>query len=345
MVVIDTESSSFELIESKKIIKSRKHILNKCLKNDTKIDDILHVVCVISNVHEFKRRWQLMRDFIDRMKEYDNIKLYVVELAYGEQEFVITDPTNSQHLQLRTKHALWHKENMINVGVKKLLPTNWKAMAWIDGDIEFENPNWPMDTLKVLSEFDLVQLFTSAYDLNENNEAMSVWQSYGYKFCNGERFKHTRGINYWHSGYAWACRREFYDSIGGLYEKGIIGSGDYVMTQGFVGNIACGDRSLYGFKKDIERYNANLKEDIKIGYIPCNILHYFHGSKKNRKYVERNQILIRHKYDPVKHLAYDSNGILIPSPNMCQDFVTEIRNYFGERNEDEYYELIWNTAD
>lgn len=345
MVVIDTESSSFELIESKKIIKSNKWLFNKCLKSDKKAHDVLHVISVISNVHEFKRRWQLMREFMDRMKDYDHIQFYVVELVYGDQQFVITDPTNPHHLQLRTPHALWHKENMINVGVKKLLPPDWKALAWIDSDIEFDSPNWALDTLKLLTDFDLVQLFTSAYDLNENHMSMNVWQSYGYKFCNGETFKHTKGLNYWHSGYAWACSRAFYDSVGGLYEKGIVGSGDYVMTQGFVGNTACGDRSLIGFKNDIEKYNANLCVDVKIGYIPCNIRHYFHGSKINRKYIERNQILIRHKYDPAKHLSYDENGILIPSEKMSAQFIREIRDYFGERNEDEYYELIKNIVD
>jgi len=61
-----------------------------------------------------------MKEFIDRMKEYNNIKLYIVELAYGDQKFQVTDNTNKNHLQLRTKYALWHKENMINIDVKKL---------------------------------------------------------------------------------------------------------------------------------------------------------------------------------------------------------------------------------
>ena len=175
MVVIDIDNMTIELIESKKIIKSNKHLINKALKSQNKIDDVLHVITVISNVCEFKRRWHLMNEFIERMKEYDNIILYVVELAYGEQEFKITDENNPNHLRLRTPHALWHKENMINLGVKKLLPTNWKAMAWIDGDIEFENLNWATDTLKVLTEFDIVQLFTVCFVLYYNNITMIVF--------------------------------------------------------------------------------------------------------------------------------------------------------------------------
>ena len=340
MVVIDVDNMTIELIESKKIIKSNRHLITKALKSKNKIDDVLHVITVISNVCEFKRRWQLMNEFIERMKEYENIKLYVVELAYGEQDFKVTDESNPNHLRLRTSHALWHKENMINVGVKKLLPKNWKAMAWIDGDIDFESVTWADDTLKLLTEFDIVQLFTVCFDLDYNGIPMSMWQSFGYKYCNGETFKHQKGTNYWHSGYAWACTREFYDSMGGLYEHGIVGSGDYVMTQGFVGNIACAHGSLTKNKEHIQEYVDKINQSVKIGYLPTNIKHYFHGSKKNRKYIERNQILIEHEYSPYEHLVYDSNGLIIPSENMSEKFIADIKAYFSERNEDEYYDLI-----
>jgi hypothetical protein len=37
-------------------------------------------------------------------------------------------------LQLRTDTPIWHKENMINLGVRRLLSDNYKAFAWIDAD-------------------------------------------------------------------------------------------------------------------------------------------------------------------------------------------------------------------
>lgn len=40
---------------------------------------------------------------------------------------------------------------MINLGVRYLLPEKWKAFAWIDADIEFENSTWAVDTLKILN--------------------------------------------------------------------------------------------------------------------------------------------------------------------------------------------------
>lgn len=341
MVVIDVDNVSMELIESKKLLKSQHHLIQDALKSNHKIEDKLHVVAVISNVCEFKRRWQLMREFMERMKQNPSVNLYIVELVYGEQQFRIVDQNNPNHLPLRTKHALWHKENMINLAVQKLLPSDWKAFAWIDADIEFESPTWAEDTLKILTRFDLAQLFTVCFDLDENQIPMNMWQSYGYKFCRGEKFKHTKGVNYWHSGYAWACSRNFYESMGSkLYEWGIVGSGDYIMTQGFLGNIACADKSLTGFSHHIENYNSLIPSSFKIGYLPSNIQHYFHGSKANRKYIERNQILIKYHYDPTIHLTYDELGILVPTEHMCEEFLKEILLYFSERNEDEYYELV-----
>lgn len=310
VVYIEDNRDKIELIENNCQIKSNNDLILKALKKNVLIDDTLHVITVISNICEFRRRWDLMNQFIERTQQYNNIKLYVVELAYGNQDFKITSPNNPSHLQLRTEYALWHKENMINLGIRKLLPADWKAVAWIDGDIEFENPNWVIDTLKVLTEFDVVQLFTTCFDLDEKEIPMSIWQGFGYKYCHGERFNHIRGINYWHPGYAWSYTRDYYERIGGLYDKGILGSGDYIMCQGF-SKPAFGHHSLHFFKNNVVDYITNLT-NVKIGYIPTNIKHYFHGSKANRKYVERNTILVKYNYNPMEHIEYNEEGILIP---------------------------------
>lgn len=333
MVVIDNESINLEFEERIKI-ESNVSLLKEALNNNEKIEDKLNVISVISNVCEFKTRWRLMNEFIERMNSIQNINFYVVELAYDNQEFNVTNSSNPKHLQIRTKHALWHKENMINIGIKKLLPSDWKSVAWIDGDIEFDNPNWHIDALKILTKFDIVQLFTTCMDLDKDGIPMNIWQSYGYKFTQGEKFRNNRGLNYWHSGYAWACTRQFYDKIGGLYDKGIIGSGDYILTQGILKYIASADKTLKGFNKDITQYVDNLY-NITVGYVPNNIRHHYHGSKVNRKYIERNEILVKYNYDPKIHITYDEDGIIIPTEDMSEDFINDIKLYFSQRNEDD----------
>jgi len=121
--------------------------INNEIKNtielNGKIEDKLHVIMVVSNPCLYAKRYILAKEFIYRMENEQHINLYVVELCYKDQKFQITDKNNKRHLQLYTETApLWHKENMINIGVNKLLPKSWKAFAWIDADIEFESNTW-----------------------------------------------------------------------------------------------------------------------------------------------------------------------------------------------------------
>lgn len=340
-MVVYTDNNCKDYVETNKKLVCQNDLIKKSLCENILIDDTLHVITVISNLCEFKRRWELMKDFISRLETYPNVKLYVVEMAYGTQDFHITSPNNPSHLQLRSQHALWHKENMINLGINKLLPKDWKAVAWIDGDIEFENPNWVIDTLKVLTNFDIVQLFTTCFDLDENQKPMRIFQSFGYKYAHGEHFNPMTnyGNNLWHSGYAWACTRNFYNKIGLIYDKGILGSGDYVISQALLGNLGCRHAKMPGYVSDIENYVEKFV-DFKVGYIPTNIIHYFHGTKANRKYTERIQILLKYNFDPNFHICYNEQGILVPTKYFCDDFLQDINKYFFERNEDEFYDLI-----
>lgn len=141
------------------------------------------MITVISNPAQFAHRYILAKEFIHRLEADPNVILYVVELAYSNQNYYITDSKNSRHLQLRTDSVLWHKENMINIGVKHLLSSNWKAFAWIDADVEFENPSWAKDTLKILNGHSyIVQLFSHAVDMDTDESAMQIFASFGYQY-------------------------------------------------------------------------------------------------------------------------------------------------------------------
>ena len=80
------------------------------------------------------------------------VRLFVVELCYGTQEFQVTSATDHTHLQVRANpgEVLWHKENMINMGVARLLPSDWQSFAWIDADVEFLEPSWAQEALNKL---------------------------------------------------------------------------------------------------------------------------------------------------------------------------------------------------
>jgi len=314
-----------------------KNNIKETLLNNDPIESKLNVIIVISNPCLYKKRYILARDFIKKMMNEKNVELYIVELCYKNQKFIVTDNQNKNHLQIITETPLWHKENMINIGVKNLLPFNWKAFAWIDADIEFENTDWALDTLKILNgSKDIIQLFSHCVDMNHDMSSMNIFNSAGYQYEKGYKYK-NKGINYWHPGYAWACTRKAYEKMGGLYEYGILGSGDNIMLFSILqnGKVALNKASNKNYIQSVIDFQNKIKL-IRFGYIPGVIRHYFHGTKKNRNYTDRWNILIKHDYDPYKHITYDNNGILVPTNECPIELLKDIYSYFLERNEDDF---------
>jgi hypothetical protein len=317
-----------------------KNEIKEAIINNDPVDTTLHVIAVISNPYLFARRYILMKEFIHRIEaEESNVTLYIVELAYGKQRFLITDKKNKRHLQLRCDRPLWHKENMVNLGIKKLLPPNWKAVAWVDADVEFESPTWAMDTLKVLNgSKDVVQLFSHCVDMGPIGDAMQVFTGWGYQYTKGLPYV-ASAVNYWHPGYAWACTRKAYERMGGLYDKGILGSGDNIMALSFLqkgDGVALNKDNSSDYKQSVADFQTRVK-NLRFGYVPGIIRHYYHGSKANRKYGERWKILVNHQYSPYQHVTYDSNGVLVPTAQCPKKMLDDIFAYFGERNEDDIY--------
>jgi hypothetical protein len=307
------------------------------ISNNDPIEKKLNVIVVISNPCLYAKRYILLKEFVKRIEEEEtNVNLFIVELIYGNQKFIITDKKNKNHLQIHTQIPIWHKENMINLAVNNLLPNEWKAFAWIDADIEFDSNTWALDTLKILNgSKDIVQLFSHAIDMDSDKNTLKTFNGFGYCFNKNKKYT-TFGNDYWHPGFAWAITRKAYEKIGGLYDKGILGSGDSMMALTFINKVENVLNMNYhdDYKNSILEFQKKAKK-LRLGYTPGIIRHYYHGSKKNRQYTERWKILIDHAYSPINHLTYDKNGILIPTQSMSKEFINDIFNYFKERKEDE----------
>jgi hypothetical protein len=311
--------------------------IKSAILNNDPIDDTLHVIAVISNPCGFGRRYKLTNEFRLRMKEQHNVELYIVELAYNDQPFLCTEPKNSKHLRIRTTEtALWVKENLINIGVKKLFPKKWKAMAWIDADLEFESATWALDTLKILNGCrDIVQLFSHCVDMDRDGNTMRVFTSLGYQFEKHKRYI-NKGNDYSHPGFAWSCTRKAWEKMGGVYDQSILGSGDFNMSLSFLG---MGDKSVNegvhpNYLQSIIDFQKRVKGS-RLGYVPNVILHNFHGSKINRKYQERWKILVEHQYNPKTMITYNSDGLIVTTDKFPEQLKLDIIKYFQERLEDD----------
>lgn len=301
-----------------------------------------YVIAVLSNPQRFKRRTQLFNEFCQRMKNY-GVNLVTVETAYGERPFE-TDAT----IKLRTNSMLWHKENMINIAISKL-PSDWKYVAWIDSDVDFVRPDWAEETVHMLQQYPVVQMFQNAVDLGPTGEIMSTFTSFAYSHTLGKEYPYSKtkkpmyygGQNKksyeWHTGYAWAARRDAIDAIGGLVDWAVVGSGDCHMACALTGQASksTSDSANQHYNKLLYEYEERAVRALhkNIGYVKGTLYHYWHGKKADRGYVDRWSIIVNTQYDPTRHVHKDSQGLYALYPGH-EDLRTALFQYFESRNED-----------
>lgn len=303
----------------------------------------LHVVAVISNPSRFRTRYELFRQFEKYVADSGAI-LTTVELALRDRHFEVTTP-GPRTVQLRSPDQLWHKENLINIGIRSL-PADWEYVAWIDADVTFSRPDWVYETLHQLQSYSVVQMFSHAQDLGPNGEPLQTFHGFCFSYRTGAQFprivnskrgKYMAGGHQWHPGYAWAARRSALNDVGLLGDIGILGSGDHHMACALITRV---DESIHGqmggryyryWHLWQERAFLSIKQNI--GYVPGLLLHYWHGSKADRKYVDRWQILTKHNFDPTEDIMRDAQGLWQLTGNK-PGLRDDIRDYFNQRNED-----------
>lgn len=316
------------------------HLVNQITRPGLVQDDTLHVIGVISNTVRWHSRYRLYRDWAEHVAAHDHVKLYTVEAAFGDRHHEVTDAGNSGHLQVRTNGEAWIKENLINLGVRHLLPRTWRYVAWVDCDVVFRDSNWAGEALQQLQHFPVIQPWQNALDLGPTGNVLQCFQSFGHlhqsKPGQPKQVKATDPYPYGHSGYAWACTRTFWEAVGGLIDFAVLGSGDHHMANAMVGTVEATVHGGLGPSYlrrclDWQRRAMRITHG-EVGFSTGRIEHSFHGPKKARGYQNRWQILVQNHYDPDHDLSYDHQGVihLVGKPQLEQ----AIRRYNRSRAED-----------
>ena len=320
------------------------------------------VITILSNPVRYKKRYDLYWKFAE-MCEHAGVNLVTVEQAFGNRKYMVTSPNNKYHLQVRTVEELWHKENMINLGIRhaRVIAQSEgrqvREVAWVDADVyPTRTPrDWFEETWHQLQHYQFVQMFDTALDLGPDHSVIgetatsfiSRYHKSGYKLpIKGGFWDHVTkyystfsGKVHGHPGYAWAANIDALDAVGGILDFAILGAGDRHMALGLVGAMPQSFesknpgyvRSLYQWQVRAERW---IKRDV--GIVPGSIFHYWHGPKKSRGYTDRWKILIDNKFNPDTDLKYDHQGLLqLETWNSRQIMLRDqIRSYFRSRNED-----------
>lgn len=324
----------------------------------------LYVVTAVVNPCRYQTRYRLYVDFAKMVQDAGGV-LYTVECAFGNRPHAVTQKNNVRHIQLRTRSEIWYKENLLNIGISRL-PNDWEYVAWIDADIIFSRPDWVKETIHLLQHYHIVQMFSLAQDLGPDNDPVGFHKGFVYQYDKlGDPFdllqtkeqaldnflttrarqfascysgtELQRGLDSWHPGFAWAARREAIDHLGGLVDWAVMGAADRHMAYALVGKCATSiptgvqgtyRRLLMEWEQRAEKYIRR-----NIGYVPGTILHRWHGNKRNRRYQERWNIIIKHLFDPELDLKKDWQG-LFQLTERNRGLRDDLRYYFKLRNED-----------
>jgi hypothetical protein len=311
--------------------------MNKFKHSTTPGVDKLWVIAVVSNPERYKSRYELFHRF-KKSVEVAGANLLIVELAFGDRPYELTEPNNPHHVQLRTNSQIWHKENMINIGISRL-PADWEYVAWIDADIEFVRHDWPDEIVHQLQHFDVIQCFQNAVDLGPEGETIKTVDGFMFSWLTGKPAPYSKGKYgpIWHPGYAWAATRKAIDDLGGLIDWAILGAADHHMAWAFLGeSVAHAPKDVSPeYKKHLQIWEDRATKHIRknVGYMPGTIFHHWHGSKVNRFYTSRWKILTSHQYNPETDLKKDWQGLYTLSDQGIR-MRNDIRAYFRSRNED-----------
>lgn len=313
----------------------------------------LHVITARFNPLYWKQPHRNWERFATHMLD-SGVNLTVVECAPGNEDFFcqnppMSDPSHAErflHVGVRAKTRGWTKENLINLGVQRRPEA--KYIAWIDADIIFRRPDWALGGVRSLQHYDIIQPWTTCYDLGPNDEHIAAHTSfcnrlfYGHPLCppswkqpywKGDGGPHT----YPHSGFAWMMTRQAFDWTGGLFEMGGMGSGDHHMALAMAGlaekSLPPGRNSTYC--REVIRWGDRAVRHINgnIGVMSGTIEHLFHGRKSDRGYINRWGMFLEHGFDPHEDLKRNAHGVLefaTNKPLLRRHF----DRYLQSRNED-----------
>jgi len=224
------------------------------------------------------------------------IPVFTLELVFKDRQ-----PEIPSAFHVRGDSFMFHKERMCRI-LETKIPSKYKKLLFIDGDVLFTNDTWYSDISKLLDKHDVVQPFESSewLDLTYTNVTLTRKTVLHMK-------EPVWNYNY-HPGFGWAFRREWYRKVG-FFDWAISGSGDTLSSAGWL-------------KKSFPKIFKSLPTSLKPAYSDFtskpaprityykkgNIQHLYHGSKTNRQYVERHKI-IDNEPDIQKLIKINKDGI------------------------------------
>jgi len=299
--------------------------------------DKLYVIAVFFNPAGFTsllRNYYIFKEYLTR---HSNIELLTIELSFNGKFQIEGENVH----RLTSNSVMWQKERLINYGISQL-PADAKYFAWLDCDIIFLHQDWVNMVLDELQRSDIIQPFKRVY-FGTNGETeftpffkfqQSVfWQYRIHK--NWLERRQNKNLGFAAPGFAYCAKVSLFKDLG-LYDKCITGSGDSALVDVLLDSDSIHAHSSYftsAMKEDLTKYREKLLDrNPKVGYIPIDLMHLYHGTIANRNYVVRHEILQDNNFNPNTDIKLENNVFEWNTPK--HDLHERLNRYFFDRKED-----------
>jgi hypothetical protein len=252
---------------------------------------------------------------IEKMK-LAKIPYYTMELLFDDHEPEIKDA-----FHVRSKSVLFHKETLCSL-LEKRVPCYFKKLMFLDADVIFGKPGWYDEVSRLLGTYEVIQPFSSCVWLDSTySKLVQTRLSVAY-MSRVNLYNHN-----YHPGFAWAFQRKWFREFG-FYKEGITGSGDTMSTAAWM-NIKFPKGYVHtALVPSYDEYSRMTQPTLACS--TGTIYHLWHGSAKNRKYVDRHRILDGVR-DVRSILETNKDGVLELTDKSVE---AKMREYFASREDD-----------
>ena len=217
----------------------------------------------------------------NRLREFP---CFTMELTFEDTKPEIENNhvLNNHVFHVQCNSYMFHKERMCRV-LETKIPKKFKKLVFIDADLFYIGTDWYYEMSKALDKYEVVQGFEECHwlDLTYKNVMLSRPCAV---LSNSKEYSHE-----YHPGFVWGFQREWYKKVG-FFDWCISGSGDTLSVVAWMDHtINKWFSSLpLSMKKAFEEFKLNPRPSIS--YLKdTHIFHMYHGSRENRKYVDRHK--------------------------------------------------------
>jgi hypothetical protein len=205
-------------------------------------------------------------------------------------------PSSIPHKVIETESMIFHKDRLWNIGATL---TGADKLFFLDADVVFSDSRWLEKGCDLLDTHDVIQPYSDAVWLDDAGMPEMRKLPIARAIARGE----TPRLRSYHPGFAWGITRSAWNALGGLYDMSAAGNSDALFALSLRDDPGHSEVANWFQKRQdasviCPSYTCYKKNaaglHMKVGCTEgVTVTHLWHGSLKNRQYVERGRLFPR----------------------------------------------------